>query len=86
MLFVSIKHEIKCAKTFEMLTVAFGESTKSRTQVQFCLTGLRKDIRPGRLNMSATDKNIEAVKKMILDNHRITIREAADDKQFLRMF
>ena len=30
-----VKNEIKCARTFEMLTVAFGESTMSRTQVQF---------------------------------------------------
>ena len=29
-----VKNEIKCAKTFEMLTVAFGESTMSRTQAQ----------------------------------------------------
>ena len=28
------KNDIKCAKTFVMLTVAFGESTMSRTQVQ----------------------------------------------------
>ena len=29
-----VKNEIKCARTFEMLTVMFGESTMSRTQVQ----------------------------------------------------
>ena len=29
--------------------------------------------------MSTTGENIEAVKKMILDNWRITIREIADD-------
>ena len=29
-----VKNEIKYATTFEMLTVAFGESTMSRTQVQ----------------------------------------------------
>ena len=28
---------------------------------------------------STTDENIEAVKKMILDNRRIDIREVADD-------
>ena len=33
---------------------------------------------PGRPSMSATDKNIEAVKKIISDNRRITIREVAD--------
>ena len=45
---------------------------------------------------STTDENIESVKKMILDNRRITIREVANDvhiayrladaKQFLLMF
>ena len=29
--------------------------------------------------MSTTDENIEAVTKMILDNHRITIRDVTDD-------
>ena len=31
---LSFASNTKCAKTFEMLTVAFGESTMSRTQVQ----------------------------------------------------
>ena len=31
------------------------------------------------LNASTTDENTEAVKKMILDNRRIIIREVADD-------
>ena len=33
---VCVKSEIKCTTTFEILTMAFGESTISRTQVQFC--------------------------------------------------
>ena len=37
------------------------------------------DARPGRPRTSTTDENIKAVKKMILLNHRITIREVADD-------
>ena len=36
-----VKNEIKCAKTFKMLTVAFGESTMSRTQVNCDIAGLR---------------------------------------------
>lgn len=81
-----IKNEIKCARTFEMLTVAFGESTMSRTQVQLWYNRFKDgredvndDARPGRPSTSKTDENIEAVKKMILDNRRITIREVADD-------
>ena len=37
------------------------------------------DARPGRPTTSATDENIEAVTKMILDNCRITAREVAAD-------
>ena len=37
------------------------------------------DARPGRSSTSTTDEHIEVVKKMILDNCRISIREVADD-------
>ena len=36
------------------------------------------DPRPGCPSMSTTDENIEAAKKIILDNRRITIRDIAD--------
>ena len=54
----------------------------SRTQVQLWYNRFkegRNDARPGRPSTSTTDENIEAVKKMILYNRRITIREVADD-------
>ena len=38
-----------------------------------------KDHRPDRLSTSTADENIEAVKKIILNNRRITIREFVDD-------
>ena len=92
-----VKNEIKCAKTFEMLTVAFGDSTMSRTQVQLWYNRFKQgredvnnDARTGRLSMSTPEENFEAVKKLILDNHRITAREAADNMGLsfgsLRMF
>ena len=37
------------------------------------------DARPGRPSTSTTDESIEAVRKMISDNRRITIKEIADD-------
>ena len=65
---------------------AFGESTVNRTQVQLCYNRFKEgrqnvndDARPGRPNTLTTDENIEAVKKIILDNRRIPIREIADD-------
>ena len=61
-------------------------SCYSRTQIQLWYKKLkegREDVndnaRPGRASSSTTDKNIETVKKMILDHRRITIKEIADD-------
>ena len=74
----------------------------NRTQVQLWYNRFKKgrayvncDARPGCPSTLRADENIEAIKKMILDNCRYTIREATDDvgisrsanvKQFLRMF
>ena len=58
-----------CKEIFEMLTVAFGESTMSRTKVQLWYNRFKEsredvnnDARPGRPRTSTNDKNIEAVK------------------------
>ena len=58
-----------------MLTATFDESTMRRSQVQLwynrikeCREDVNDDTRPGRPSMSTTDENIEALKKMILDN------------------
>ena len=37
------------------------------------------DAHPGRPGTSTTDENIGTVKKMILDNRRITIRKVGDE-------
>ena len=67
-----------------MLTVAFCKSTMSRIQVQLRYNRFKEgrenvEKMPGRPNTSTTVENIEAVKKMILDNRWITFREVADD-------
>ena len=66
--------------------MAFNEPTMSRTHVQLWHNRFKKgredvndDDRPGRPSTSTTNENIEAVKKMILDNRRITISEVAND-------
>ena len=64
-----VKSEIKSARIFETLTVVFGKSTISRTQIQFWYN----QSKAGPCT-STTDENIEKVKKMIVDNHRITIK------------
>ena len=66
--------------------VGFDRLSMSRTQVQLCYNRFKEsredvndDARPDRLSTSTTDENIEAVKKMIFYNGRITIREVAND-------
>ena len=68
------------------MTVEFGESTISKTQVLLLYNRLKEDredinddARPRRPSTSTTNENIEAVKKVILDNRRIIIKEVADD-------
>ena len=53
-----------------MSTMAFGESTRSRTQVQLWYKRFKEgredvndDARPGRSNTSTTHENIEPVKE-----------------------
>ena len=66
-----------------MLTVAFGESTMSRTQVQLWykrFKELRKDVLPELIFVTkASQQLIVVVKKTILYNRRNSIREVADD-------
>ena len=73
-----------------MLAMVLGGSTMSRTQGQLWYKRLQKDgedvnddacpVHPGT---STTDENIEAVKKTILENRRITISEVADNVDIL---
>ena len=66
--------------TFEILPVAFGESTVSRTQVQLWYKRFkegRKDVcDDARPNTSTIDENSEAVKKNDSNHYQ---REVADD-------
>ena len=61
--------------TFIMSTVAFGESTMIRKQVQLWYNRFNE----GHEDVNDNAENIEAVTKMILANRRIIIREVADD-------
>ena len=81
-----VKNETKFVRSFEMLTVAFGEYTLSRTQVQLWYNRFKErredvndDARPGRPNTSTTDENIEAIKKLISGEVSNCFREVADD-------
>ncbi|UYV81522.1 hypothetical protein LAZ67_20001424 [Cordylochernes scorpioides] len=81
-----VKNEIKCADAFRMLTVAYGEATLDRSNVYRwykMFSEGREDVndeeRAGRPSTSTTDERINEVEKMILANHRITVREVAED-------
>ena len=63
-----------------MLTVTFGESAMSGTNVQLWYNRFKEDrkyvnddTRSGRSSSLTTDENIEAAKKMILNKCRFTI-------------
>ncbi|VEN48760.1 unnamed protein product [Callosobruchus maculatus] len=69
-----------------MLTVAYGEATLEQSNVyrwyEMFSEG-REDVndeeRAGRPSTSTTDENIDKVKKIVLTNLRITVREVAED-------
>ncbi|KAG5331324.1 SETMR methyltransferase, partial [Acromyrmex charruanus] len=69
-----------------MLTVAYGEVTLDRSNVYRwykMFSEGREDVndeeRAGRPSTSTTDENIDEVKKIVLANRRITVREVAED-------
>ena len=62
-------------------SIGFFESDQvARTRQQPMKTLKQREVADaiGRPNTSATDENMEAVKKIILNNRRITIRAVAD--------
>ncbi|XP_018365426.1 PREDICTED: putative uncharacterized protein FLJ37770 [Trachymyrmex cornetzi] len=69
-----------------MLTVAYGEATLDRSNVyrwykMFSegLEDVNDEERAGHPSTSTTDENIDEVKKIVLANRRITVREVAED-------
>ncbi|KYN39705.1 hypothetical protein ALC56_05908 [Trachymyrmex septentrionalis] len=81
-----VKNKIKCADAFRMFTVAYGEATLDRSHVYRwykMFSEGREDVndeeRAGHPSTSTTDENIDEVKKIVLANRRITVREVAED-------
>lgn len=81
-----VKNEIKCHKVCEILLKAYGESAMSKTRVYEWYKRFedgREDVEddecPGCPSTSISGENVEKVKKITMKNHRITIREVADD-------
>ena len=59
-----------------MLTVEFVESTMNRTQVQLWYSRFKESQEDVNDDARSIGENIQAVKNTILNNRRITIREA----------
>ena len=69
-----------------MLKVAYGECTVSGKSIYKwykLFTEGREDVdddaRPGRPSTSTTNEKTEPVKKIVMENRRITIRDVAED-------
>ena len=80
-----VKNKMKCADAFRILTVTYGEATFDRSNVYRwykMFSEGREDVndkeRAGRPSTSTTDENIDEVKKIVLINRRITVREVAE--------
>ena len=80
-----MKNKIKSTDVFRMLTVTYGEATLERSNVyrwykMFSEGGedVNDEERAGRPSTSTTDENIYEVKKIVLVNRRITVREAPE--------
>ena len=81
-----VKNGIKCCKTFEMLSVAYGEDVLSKKNIykwyklfQAGREDVHDERRSGRPSTSTTNENVEAVKKLVLENRRVTIKEVAKE-------
>jgi len=73
-------------ETWKMLQQAFGDECMSRTQCfewysrfKTGRTSIVEDPRSGRPSTSTDDVHINAVRHLILQNCRLTIRETAED-------
>ena len=73
-------------KTFEMLKIAFGEEAMCRTRTYVWWkhfkegrTSVDDDPRSGWPSTSKTDNNVAKVCEVIRSNHRLTVREVAEE-------
>ena len=81
-----VKNGTMCSKTLEMLKVAYGECTVSKKSVYKWYKlftedqeEVNDDACPGWPSTSTANENTEAVKKIVMENRRITILEVAED-------
>ena len=68
-----VENEVKCARTFDILTVTFGESTMSITQVQLWYNRIKEDVLVARARRQPTktlsreeNDNVESLLERLL--------------------
>lgn len=79
-----VANQVKAAKTHKMLEIAFSENSLSRTQVfkwykefKEGREGVEDEPRSGRPSTSTDDDHVAKVKKLVLRNRRMSVRELA---------
>ncbi|XP_076661839.1 LOW QUALITY PROTEIN: protein GVQW3-like [Halictus rubicundus] len=87
-----VSNEISCAEALKMLQKAYGKSCLSKTQTYEWYKAFKEgreevqDLpRAGRPSMASTDENIEKIKKMVIDNRRLSVREVAHEVEMSHM-
>jgi len=79
------KNKIKCSDVVKMLEKAIGESVMKKSVYEWYKRfeegreDVEDDERVGRPGTSTIDENVEEIKKIVLDNRRIIIREVAEE-------
>lgn len=81
-----VSNEISCAESLKMLQKAFGESALSKTRAYEWYKEFKsgrevvEDLpRSGRPSTSNTDENVAIVKKTVLGNRHVSLREMANE-------
>lgn len=79
-----VANEISCAETLRMLQKAFKDTCMSKTQAYEwynLFKGGRTEVedlpRSGRPSTSTDEQSVEEVKKIVMDNRRVSVREIA---------
>ena len=81
-----VKNEIKCVEVVKMLQKAYRDQAMDQTIVYKWYRRFKDgreetvdDPLSGRPSTSKTGENVEEIKKIVLENRRITVREIAEE-------
>jgi len=79
-----VANGITATKTLEMMQIAFGDNTLSRTQVfnwhksfKEGRVDVEDEPRSGRPSTATDDNNVTKARELVLENRRLSVRELA---------